>query len=76
MSNQAIEKLSDQIIETGKEFQGIYGKYTITKTDKKEVQFYRFSLLICGISLSICLIHRDTCNKLTCKPDISYLLLF
>ncbi|WP_320677553.1 DUF2301 domain-containing membrane protein [Prochlorococcus sp. MIT 1300] len=39
------------------EFEGIYGRYKITKNDEKEVQYYRISLLLCGISLSIGLLH-------------------
>ncbi|WP_269622296.1 DUF2301 domain-containing membrane protein [Prochlorococcus marinus] len=33
-----------------KEYEGIYGKYKITSQDQKEVQLYRISLFICGIS--------------------------
>lgn len=34
------------------QFDGMYGPFTITSTDRKEVQRYRFSLLISGTSLS------------------------
>ena len=60
MSNQAINTLSDQIIDTGKEFQGIYGKYTITEKAKLEVKYYRISVLSCGISFTIGLLHWFT----------------
>ncbi len=32
--------------------EGIYGYYRITAQDQKEVQNYRFALLVCGLSLS------------------------
>ncbi len=35
------------------EFKGIYGIYKITQKDRKEVQFYRFSLLSCAIAFSL-----------------------
>ena len=31
-------------------FEGVYGKYRITKDDAVEVQRYRISILICGLS--------------------------
>ncbi len=39
------------------EFEGIYGNYTITNSDFLEVQRYRFSLLLCGISFTSGLFH-------------------
>ncbi len=39
------------------EFTGVYGKYTITHNDKKEVRNYRLSLLVCAISFLSGLIH-------------------
>jgi len=35
------------------QFDGVYGKYTITLKDKKEVQLYRFSVLLCGTAFFI-----------------------
>ncbi len=32
------------------EFEGIYGRYRITKEDALEVRFYRLSLLLCGLT--------------------------
>ncbi len=40
-----------------KEYEGIYGKYKITLSDKLEVKQYRIALLTCGISFSSGLIH-------------------
>ncbi len=37
--------------------QGAYGPYLITASDELEVQRYRFSLLVCGISYFLGLIH-------------------
>ena len=34
------------------QFEGMYGTYTITEQDRREVQRYRFALLVCGLSLS------------------------
>ena len=34
------------------EFEGVYGTYTITEQDRREVQRYRFALLVCGLSFS------------------------
>ncbi len=39
------------------EFKGLYGSYQITMNDKKEVQNYRLSVLICGISFTSGLIQ-------------------
>ena len=33
-------------------FEGVYGPYCITLKDQREVQLYRFCLLICGLSFS------------------------
>ena len=38
-------------------FDGMYGPFTITSTDRQEVQRYRISLLISGLSLSIGLLQ-------------------
>lgn len=35
------------------EFEGVYGTYRITETDAREVQRYRLSLLLCGISFTM-----------------------
>ncbi len=43
--------------EINKEFEGIYGKYTITINDQLEVKNYRRSLLICGISFTLGIIQ-------------------
>ena len=32
------------------EFEGVYGRYKVTLADQKEVQFYRISVLICGVA--------------------------
>ena len=32
---------------------GIYGTYTITPKDKREVQLYRFSVLVCALAFSL-----------------------
>ena len=37
-------------------FEGVYGPYSITAADRREVRFYRISLLITGLSL-LSLIH-------------------
>ncbi len=37
--------------------QGVYGKYSITKDDEIEVQRYRISVLICGISFCAGILH-------------------
>ncbi len=42
---------------TPKEYEGIYGKYQIDKSDIDEVQKYRISLMCCGISFSLGLIQ-------------------
>lgn len=34
------------------QFEGMYGTYTITEHDRREVQRYRFALLVCGLSFS------------------------
>jgi uncharacterized integral membrane protein len=34
------------------QFEGMYGTYMITEYDRREVQRYRFALLICGLSFS------------------------
>ena len=39
------------------EFEGVYGRYTITQDDEIEVQKYRIALLICGISFTAGLSH-------------------
>ncbi len=39
------------------EFQGMYGKYKITKADQIEVQRYRTAVLICGIAFSAGIVH-------------------
>ncbi len=39
------------------EFEGVYGKYKITRDDEKEVKKYRLALLICGISFTAGLLH-------------------
>tara|TARA_Y100001968_G_scaffold297456_1_gene306496 strand:- start:91194 stop:91838 length:645 start_codon:yes stop_codon:yes gene_type:complete len=40
-----------------KQFDGVYGKYTITSLDKIEVKRYRFAVLFCAISFCGCLGH-------------------
>ena len=39
------------------QFDGMYGPFTITSTDRQEVQRYRISLLISGTSLSMGLLQ-------------------
>ena len=39
------------------QFDGVYGPFTITATDREEVQRYRFCLLISGIAMSAGLLH-------------------
>ncbi len=34
------------------EFEGVYGPYSITRTDELEVQRYRLALLLCGLTFS------------------------
>ncbi len=50
--------------------QGMYGSYVITKSDKLEVQKYRFSILICGISYCLGLIHW-----ITLGPSLAWIWL-
>ena len=42
------------------EFEGVYGTYTINEQDRREVQRYRFALLVCGLSFSAGLLHAAT----------------
>ena len=49
--------MNTQQSSTQIEFDGIYGKYSITAKDKKEVLFYRLSLLLCSISFFLGLIQ-------------------
>ena len=42
------------------EFDGIYGKYHITKDDQIEVKKYRIALLICGITFTTGIIQWIT----------------
>tara|TARA_Y100001968_G_C19393504_1_gene736917 strand:- start:295 stop:918 length:624 start_codon:yes stop_codon:yes gene_type:complete len=44
-------------MNTTNEFEGIYGPYSITQQDIQEVQLYRISVLICGLSFSAGLIQ-------------------
>ncbi len=39
------------------EFEGIYGHYVITQTDRLEVKRYRFAVLFCGVSFFCGLAH-------------------
>ena len=39
------------------QFDGVYGPFTITATDREEVQRYRFCMLISGIAMSAGLLH-------------------
>ena len=39
------------------QFEGVYGPYTITSTDRLEVQRYRISLLIAGLAMTAALVH-------------------
>ena len=39
------------------QFEGVYGDYTITEQDRREVQRYRFALLISGLALFAGLLH-------------------
>ena len=41
----------------GIEFEGVYGKYEITRSDELEVRNYRLALLVCGISFTSGLSH-------------------
>ena len=34
------------------QFEGVYGSYTITEHDRREVQRYRFALLVSGLAMS------------------------
>ena len=53
------------------EFQGNFGKYTITLEDQYEVKKYRIALFICGISFIFCL-----SQWLFISPSYSYIWLF
>jgi uncharacterized integral membrane protein len=39
------------------QFEGVYGPYTITSTDRREVQGYRTSLLVAGLAMTAALVH-------------------
>ena len=39
------------------QFEGVYGPYTITSTDRLEVQRYRISLLVTGLAMTAALLH-------------------
>ena len=39
------------------QFEGVYGPYTITSTDRLEVQRYRISLLVAGLAMTAALVH-------------------
>ena len=39
------------------QFEGVYGPYTITSTDRLEVQRYRISLLVAGLAMAAALVH-------------------
>ena len=39
------------------QFEGVYGPYTITSTDRLEVQRYRISLLVAGLAMTGTLLH-------------------
>ena len=39
------------------QFEGVYGLYTITSTDRLEVQRYRISLLVAGLAMTAALVH-------------------
>ena len=50
MTEESNARKNNQSITSNEEYQGIYGNYVITDTDKKEVKFYRISVLITGIA--------------------------
>ena len=52
MKNQATLKVN-QSLDKEASFSGVYGSYTINLQDKKEVQYYRLSVLLISISFSI-----------------------
>tara|TARA_Y100001968_G_scaffold313011_1_gene336778 strand:- start:597 stop:1268 length:672 start_codon:yes stop_codon:yes gene_type:complete len=52
MKNQATLKVN-QSLDQEASFSGVYGSYTINLQDKKEVQYYRLSVLLISISFSI-----------------------
>ena len=39
------------------QFDGVYGPYTITSIDRREVQRYRISLLVAGLAMTAGLVH-------------------
>ena len=39
------------------QFEGVYGPYTITSIDRREVQRYRISLLVAGLAMTAGLVH-------------------
>ena len=39
------------------QFEGVYGPYTITSIDRREVQRYRISLLVAGLAMTAGLMH-------------------
>ena len=39
------------------QFEGVYGPYTITSIDRREVQRYRISLLVAGLAMPAGLVH-------------------
>ncbi len=49
-NKQKINPANNYFVE--QEFEGLYGPYRITLTDKVEIQRYRLSLLLCGISFT------------------------
>ncbi len=54
-AKKLLEGTNNSFIEN--EYEGIYGRFTITKEDHLEVQRYRFALFSCGLSLLIALIQ-------------------
>ncbi len=51
------ELITNQMLTMDKEYEGIYGAYTINQNDKKEVKLYRISLLTCGSSFALGLLE-------------------
>jgi len=39
------------------QFEGVYGPYSITETDRREVQRYRLALLTTGLALLAGILH-------------------
>ena len=46
-------KQTNSYFQSSNSIKGVYGDFTITSDDKKEVLFYRLSILFCGLFFSI-----------------------